>query len=118
MKLKSYKWFRGLLKASALTSVMFVMQACYGSPKSSEFRDAEKLLKQYENEVDKARDCNALNQANVNFLEKASKMDHKSYKDDTINEAEGKELEDLAKGITEKVKAKEKELCAEEEGEE
>ena len=27
-----YKWFRGLMKASALTTVMFIMQACYGSP--------------------------------------------------------------------------------------
>lgn len=30
--MKAYKFFRGLLKASALTTVMFVMQACYGSP--------------------------------------------------------------------------------------
>lgn len=30
--MKSYKIFRWLLKASALTTVMFVMQACYGSP--------------------------------------------------------------------------------------
>ena len=27
-----YKWLRGLLKASALTTVMFIMQACYGPP--------------------------------------------------------------------------------------
>ena len=30
--MKMYKVFRWLLKASALTTVMFVMQACYGSP--------------------------------------------------------------------------------------
>ena len=30
--MKSYKIFRWFLKASALTTVMFVMQACYGSP--------------------------------------------------------------------------------------
>ena len=30
--MKIYKWLRGLMKASALTTVMFVMQACYGSP--------------------------------------------------------------------------------------
>ena len=30
--MKGYKWLRGLLKASALTTVMFVMQACYGAP--------------------------------------------------------------------------------------
>ena len=30
--MKAYKWFRGLLKASAFTSIMFVMQACYGMP--------------------------------------------------------------------------------------
>ena len=30
--MKTYKIFRWLLKASALTTVMFVMQACYGSP--------------------------------------------------------------------------------------
>lgn len=29
-----YKGLRSLLKASALTTVMFVMQACYGSPKN------------------------------------------------------------------------------------
>ena len=30
--MRSYKWFRWLLRASALTTVMFVMQACYGAP--------------------------------------------------------------------------------------
>ena len=30
--MKAYKFLRGLLKASALTTVMFIMQACYGSP--------------------------------------------------------------------------------------
>ena len=29
---KIYKWLRGLLQASAFTSVMFIMQACYGTP--------------------------------------------------------------------------------------
>ena len=33
--MKTYKIFRWLLKASALTTVMFVMQACYGSPNMS-----------------------------------------------------------------------------------
>ena len=28
----AYKWLRGLLQASAFTSVMFIMQACYGTP--------------------------------------------------------------------------------------
>jgi len=30
--MKMYKWLRGLMKASALTTVMFIMQACYGVP--------------------------------------------------------------------------------------
>ena len=30
--MKTYKFFRGLLKASAFATVMFVMQACYGAP--------------------------------------------------------------------------------------
>ena len=30
--MKTYKIFRWFLKASALTTVMFIMQACYGSP--------------------------------------------------------------------------------------
>ena len=30
--MKSYKLFRWLLRASALTTVMFVMPACYGTP--------------------------------------------------------------------------------------
>ncbi len=29
---KMYKWVRGILTASAFTSVMFIMQACYGTP--------------------------------------------------------------------------------------
>ncbi len=33
--MKIYKLLRGLLKASALTTVMFIMQACYGSPYGS-----------------------------------------------------------------------------------
>lgn len=33
--MKIYKILRGLLKASALTTVMFIMQACYGSPYGS-----------------------------------------------------------------------------------
>ncbi len=33
--MKAYKFLRGLLKASALTTVMFIMQACYGSPNMS-----------------------------------------------------------------------------------
>ena len=31
-----YKWLRGLLKASAFTTVMFVMQACYGVPNTEQ----------------------------------------------------------------------------------
>ena len=30
--MKSYKWLRGLFKASAFATVMFAMQACYGAP--------------------------------------------------------------------------------------
>ena len=30
--MKIYKWLRGLMNASALTTVMFIMQACYGPP--------------------------------------------------------------------------------------
>ena len=30
--MKAYKIFRWFLRASAMTTVMFVMQACYGSP--------------------------------------------------------------------------------------
>ncbi len=30
--MKVYKWLRGLLKVSAFTTVMFIMQACYGTP--------------------------------------------------------------------------------------
>ena len=32
--MRIYKWLRGLLKASALTTVMFIMQACYGVPRT------------------------------------------------------------------------------------
>lgn len=36
-----YKGFRGLLKASAFTSVMFVMQACYGAPQTAKYDNEE-----------------------------------------------------------------------------
>ncbi|MBR3710832.1 MAG: hypothetical protein IKM99_07720 [Bacteroidales bacterium] len=42
--MKTYKWLRGILKASAFTTVMFVMQACYGTPqqyKDPYFEDEE-----------------------------------------------------------------------------
>ena len=38
-KHKTYKFFRGLLMASAFTSVMFVMQACYGTPNNARIDD-------------------------------------------------------------------------------
>lgn len=34
--MKIYKWLRGLMKASAFTTVVFIMQACYGVPKDIE----------------------------------------------------------------------------------
>jgi hypothetical protein len=34
--MKIYKWLRGLMKASALTTVMFIMQACYGVPSTNQ----------------------------------------------------------------------------------
>lgn len=45
--MKTYKWFRGLLKASAFATVMFVMQACYGAPQpldESYFEDDEEVV--------------------------------------------------------------------------
>ena len=39
--MKTYRWLRGLLKASALTTVMFVMQACYGAPHPIDTPDFE-----------------------------------------------------------------------------
>ena len=34
--MKIYRWLRGLMKASALTTVMFIMQACYGVPSTDQ----------------------------------------------------------------------------------
>ena len=45
--MKTYKWFRGLLKASAFATVMFVMQAWYGAPQpldESYFEDDEEVV--------------------------------------------------------------------------
>ena len=35
--MKTYKWLRRLMKASALTTVMFIMQACYGVPNAYQY---------------------------------------------------------------------------------
>lgn len=37
MKINFYKGFRGMLKASAFATVMFVMQACYGAPQNARY---------------------------------------------------------------------------------
>ena len=45
--MKTYKWLRGLLKASAFATVMFVMQACYGAPQpldESYFEDEKEMV--------------------------------------------------------------------------
>lgn len=39
--MKGYKLFRGLLKASAFASIMFVMQACYGVPQQTHWEEGE-----------------------------------------------------------------------------
>ena len=50
--MKTYKLFRWLLKASALTTVMFVMQACYGSPNMPpEMPDETEIIEQEEVEM-------------------------------------------------------------------
>ncbi len=47
-----YKIFRWFLKASALTTVMFIMQACYGSPMMpSEMPDETELIGEEEVEL-------------------------------------------------------------------
>ena len=50
--MKAYKVFRWLLKASALTTVMFIMQACYGSPNMPlEMPDETELIGEEEVEM-------------------------------------------------------------------
>jgi len=48
-KQSAYKWVRGLLQASAFTSVMFIMQACYGTPNYNREREMEEDI--YETSV-------------------------------------------------------------------
>lgn len=62
--MKTYKLFRWLLKASALTTVMFVMQACYGSPNMPpEMPDESEIIEQEEVEMP-VSDTSALHQQN------------------------------------------------------
>ena len=54
--MKTYKWLRGLLKASAFATVMFVMQACYGAPHepfidNDEFEQVEDTIQQQDPEI-------------------------------------------------------------------
>lgn len=101
MKLKSYKWFRGLLKASALTSVMFVMQACYGSPNpkvSKQYDEASSKMDLIEKSVNSAKSCEDLEKLVPDFQAAAS------YNNDTTLTKEEKEnltnqLEELGKKI-------------------
>lgn len=55
--MKTYKWFRGLLKASAFATVMFVMQACYGAPQpldESYFEEEEEVVNDSIQELEQA----------------------------------------------------------------
>ena len=62
--MKTYKLFRWLLKASALTMVMFVMQACYGSPNMPpEMPDETEIIDEEEVEMP-VSDTSALQQQN------------------------------------------------------
>ena len=50
--MRKYKIFRWFLRASALTTVMFVMQACYGSPNMlPEIPDESELVGEEEVEL-------------------------------------------------------------------
>jgi len=50
--MKAYKIFRWFLRASALTTVMFIMQACYGSPNvPPEMSDETELIGEEEVEL-------------------------------------------------------------------
>ena len=50
--MKAYKIFRWFLKASALITVMFIMQACYGSPNvPPEMSDETELIGEEEVEL-------------------------------------------------------------------
>ena len=50
--MKRYRILRWLLRASALTTVMFVMQACYGSPNMlPEIPDESELVGEEEVEL-------------------------------------------------------------------
>ena len=50
--MKRYRVFRWFLRASALTTVMFVMQACYGSPNMlPEIPDESELVGEEEVEL-------------------------------------------------------------------
>lgn len=64
--MKSYKFLRGLLKASALTSVMFVMQACYGSPNPNKHEELNRpdatisTLNRVKDGINSANSCEEL----------------------------------------------------------
>ena len=55
--MKTYKWLRGLLKASAFATVMFVMQACYGAPHpmdDPDFREQQAQLNDTSQDMEEA----------------------------------------------------------------
>ena len=61
--MKGYKIFRWLLRASALTTVMFVMQACYGSP----YMDKDMPMDPDDREM--VSDCDTVASADMQFVE-------------------------------------------------
>ena len=108
-----YKGLRGLLKASALTTVMFVMQACYGSPKPKD--EMNKLLDDYEKAIDKADDCDELMEASVKFSEKVIKLDERNKADSTdiLTKEEKEELSMRFERVNRKRTSKMEELGCE-----
>lgn len=90
-----------VLMACVMSAMFFA--SCGGSKM---YQDAEKIVKEGQAAIEKAKDCEEATKASVDCAEKLLKLDPKSYNGDTITADEAKKLEELSKEMAKKLEEK------------
>ena len=89
-----------------------IMILTFVSCHSKEYKDSKKFLLKFEKAIDKAKDCDDLQEAIEDFEDLAEEMDEKEYDDSQLaSDKEEEEIEELAKKLNKKIEKKAKKLC-------
>ena len=89
-----------------------IMVLSFVSCHSKEYKDSKKLLIKFEKAIDKAKDCDDLQEAFEDFEDIAEEIEDKEYDDSQMmSDEEEAELDKMVKGLEKKFEKKAKKLC-------